>query len=129
MFDRAFLAQLSHVKVVMPTPSPDRARVADPQLWFDLDEATWRAKYLQGDDARPPRGYRRGDHDVVIPWTRGRDAAISVDARPRRRRGRDVAIPRTRGRDAAISVDARPRRRGRPVETGARASGTAAGAS
>ena len=54
MFDRAFLSQLSHVKVVMPTPAPDRARVSDPQLWFDLDEAAWRARYLQGGDMKRP---------------------------------------------------------------------------
>ena len=51
MFDRAFLAQLAHVKVVMPTPAADRAHVSDPQLWFDLDEGAWRAKYLGGDYA------------------------------------------------------------------------------
>lgn len=51
MFDRAFLAQLAHVKVVMPTPAADRAHVSDPQLWFDLDEQAWRAKYLGGDYA------------------------------------------------------------------------------
>ena len=49
MFDRAFLAQLAHVKVVMPTPAADRDHVSDPQLWFDLDEGTWKAKYLNGD--------------------------------------------------------------------------------
>ena len=49
MFDRAFLAQLAHVKVVMPTPAADRDHVSDPQLWFDLDEQTWKAKYLSGD--------------------------------------------------------------------------------
>ncbi|KAH8075926.1 hypothetical protein JL720_10383 [Aureococcus anophagefferens] len=32
MFDRAFLAQLAHVKVVMPTPAADRDHVSDPQL-------------------------------------------------------------------------------------------------
>ena len=49
MFDRAFLAQLAHVKVVMPTPASEREHVSDPQLWFDIDEATWAAKYLNGD--------------------------------------------------------------------------------
>merc|ERR1719231_1425540 len=49
MFDRAFLRDYPHVRLVLPTPPHDRALVTDPQLWFDLDEAQWKEQYLTGE--------------------------------------------------------------------------------
>ena len=83
MFDRAFLKDHPHVRLVLPTPPRERALVTDPQLWFDLDESAWQRRFLGG--AYDSAELSQADFDVMQQIEEAADwAAACVEQELRR---------------------------------------------
>ena len=83
MFDRAFLKDHPHVRLVLPTPPRERALVTDPQLWFDLDESAWQQRFLGG--AYDSAELSQADFDVMQQIEEAADwAAACVEQEMRR---------------------------------------------